>query len=138
MQKQSHAEQVFIAVTTPLTWARTALASNAAMPAEQSEHSQPLASNEAADVIADANTSLPNSSASEQPGVADQPETASAALQLLSLTGADADRRRAAACARSVLEAERTILAAATKTFKTYVICPGVLYGEQADSVLPQ
>ena len=46
------------------------------------------------------------------------------------LSSADADRRKAAACARAVLEAERIILAAASKSLKTYVVCPGVLYGE--------
>ena len=46
------------------------------------------------------------------------------------LTSADADRRMASATARAVLEAERTILTANTRHFKTYVVCPGLLYGK--------
>ena len=57
--------------------------------------------------------------------------TADAAQSTVSLTSADAACRKSAACARTVLEAERTILAAASKTLRTYVICPGILYGEQ-------
>ena len=49
---------------------------------------------------------------------------------LTTISSTDADRRKASACARTVLEAERIILAAASKTLKTYVVCPGVLYGE--------
>lgn len=59
--------------------------------------------------------------------------TADVAQLTVSLTSTDAACRKAAACARSVLEAERTILAAASKTLRTYVICPGILYGELAD-----
>lgn len=58
------------------------------------------------------------------------PNAATAAAQHTTLTIADADRRKAAACARTVLEAERTVLAAATRDLRTYVVCPGVLYGE--------
>ena len=46
------------------------------------------------------------------------------------LSSANADVRRAAACARNILQAERTILAASNKLLKTYVICPGLLYGK--------
>ena len=52
------------------------------------------------------------------------------AAPAVQLTAADADRRKAAACTRSVLQAERTILAAASKDLKTYVVCPGILFGE--------
>ena len=48
------------------------------------------------------------------------------------LTSADADKRMATASSRGVLEAERTILAATSHHFKTYVICPGLLYGMDA------
>ena len=53
-----------------------------------------------------------------------------AAMPLPLLTSADADRRRASASVRHILQAERTILAAGNKVLKTYVICPGILYGE--------
>ena len=58
-------------------------------------------------------------------------QDAAAGSQSVKLSAADADRRKAAACARAVLEAERTILAAASKDLKTYIVCPGVLYGER-------
>lgn len=51
-------------------------------------------------------------------------------VPLATLSSTDVHRRKAAACARTVLEAERVILAANSKSLKTYVICPGVLYGE--------
>lgn len=51
-------------------------------------------------------------------------------VSMATLSSADVDRRKAAACARTVLEAERVILAANSKSLKTYVVCPGVLYGE--------
>lgn len=43
----------------------------------------------------------------------------------------------ASATAQGILEAERTILAANTRRFKTYVICPGLLYGVTANPFMP-
>ncbi len=130
MQKLSTAEQVFIVITTPLTWARTQLVPAAAMTAVQSElHAASMQSSE---MPTDMTTSQKDSSTAGQSDDAAISGTADAAQSTVSLTYSDAACRKAAACARTVLEAERTILAAASKSFRTYVICPGILYGELA------
>ena len=128
MQKQAKSEQVFVAITTPLTWARTQLLSKSAVSALQPV--QPSVA-----VGSSAFTDPP----AETLDTAEQADTAPIALQTTQpeavqpphkLTAADSVRRRAATCGRSVLEAERAILAAASRTLRTYVICPGVLYGQ--------
>ena len=91
------------------------------------------ASMQSSDMPTDMTTSQKNSSTAGQSDDAAISGTADAAQSTVSLTSTNAACRKAAACARSVLEAERTILAAASKTLRTYVICPGILYGELAD-----
>lgn len=126
LQKQSSGEQFFIAITTPLSWARTQLLPDSSSPPVQPVQ-QPATS-----------SSVLDTDASQE--VTDSLEHTDAALTAIHhaaedvsfapLSSADVDRRKAAACARTVLEAERVILAANSKSLKTYVICPGVLYGE--------
>ena len=118
LQRQSSQEQFFIAITTPLSWARTQLLSGPASPAVQPVQQSAI----------DSSVPYTNPAQDEHDDTAMQ----NAAEEALSstLSSADADRRKAAACARTVLEAERIVLAAASKTLKTYVVCPGVLYGE--------
>lgn len=122
LQKQSSQEQFFVAITTPLSWARTQLLSGPLSPAVQPVQQSAT------------DSSIPNTDhAQDVIGNSEHTDTAmqNAAEGTLSMTlsSADANRRKAAACARTVLEAERIILAAASKTLKTYVVCPGVLYG---------
>ncbi|DBA87705.1 hypothetical protein WJX77_003659 [Trebouxia sp. C0004] len=129
-QKVSTAEQVFIVITTPLTWARTQLVPAAAMTAVQSEQRElHAASMQSSDTPTDMTTSQKDSSTAGQSDDAAMSGTVDAAQSTSSLAFTDAACRKAAACARTVLEAERTILAAASKTLRTYVICPGILYG---------
>ncbi|DBA71290.1 TPA: Adenylate kinase 7 [Trebouxia sp. C0005] len=129
-QKLSTAEQVFIVVTTPLTWAKTQLVPAAAMTAVQSEQRElQAASMQPSDTPTDMITSPKDASTAGPSDDATISGTADAAQSTVSLTSADAACRKSAACARTVLEAERTILAAASKTLRTYVICPGILYG---------
>ena len=139
MQKLSTAEQVFIAITSPLTWARTQLTSAAARSALQLAQGELSTSNiQAFDAHRDIGASLDITSYGQADGaaVSDFAETVSATHSMISLTAADSDRRKPAACARSVLEAERIILAAANKYLKTYVICPGILYGGQHSTLV--
>ncbi len=91
------------------------------------------ASMQSSDMPTDMTTSQKDSNTAGQSDDAAISGTADAAQSTVSLTSTDAACRKAAACARSVLEAERTILAAASKTLRTYVICPGILYGELAE-----
>ncbi len=101
------------------------------MTAVQSEQRELYAASmQSSDMPTDMTTSQKGSSAAGQSDDAAMSGTADAAQSTVSLTSTDAACRKAAACARSVLEAERTILAAASKTLRTYVICPGILYGE--------
>ncbi len=103
------------------------------MTAVQSEQRElHAASMQSSDTPKDMITSQKDSSTAGQSDDAAISGTADAAQSTVSLTSTDAACRKAAACARSVLEAERTILAAASKTLRTYVICPGILYGELA------
>ncbi len=103
------------------------------MTAVQSEQRElHAASMQSSDTPTDMTASQKDSSTAGQSDDAAMSGTADAAQPTVSLTSTDAACRKAAACARTVLEAERTILAAASKTQRTYVICPGVLYGELA------
>jgi len=103
------------------------------MTAVQSEQRElHAASMQSSDTPTDMTASQKDSSTAGQSDDAAMSGTADAAQPTVSLTSTDAACRKAAACARTVLEAERTILAAASKTLRTYVICPGILYGELA------
>lgn len=123
LQKQSGQAQCFVAITTPLSWARTQLlsdpASTAVQPVQQSATERSVPDTDPAQDLV-GNSELNNAA---------MQNAAEKALST-TLSSADAERRKAAACARAVLEAERIILAAASKSLKTYVVCPGVLYGE--------
>lgn len=125
MQKESSKEQVFIAVTTPLTWARTPLMSASLTPAMQPVQQSATDSLPVTDPPQDA---LDNSEHTDTAETAVQ--STAEQSQSGKLSSAHADSRRPAACARAVLEAERAILAAANTNLKTYVVCPGILYGE--------
>ena len=125
MQKQSGKEQVFIAVTTPLTWARTQLLSDSLIPAMQPVQQPAADSSPAMQPPEDVPENSEHTGATVT-AVQDAAEM----FQSVTLSSEHADSRRPAACARAVLEAERTILAAANTDLKTYVVCPGVLYGE--------
>ena len=123
LQKQSSQEQFFVAITTPLSWARTQLLSDSVSPVVQ-----PVQQSATDSSIPDADPAQDVVGNSEHTDAAMQ--NAAEGTLSMTLSSADASRRTAAACARTVLEAERFILAAASKTLKTYVVCPGVLYGE--------
>lgn len=125
MQKQSSKEQVFVAVTTPLTWARTQLVSESLTPAVQPVQQS------ATDILPAAEPRQDVLDNSEHTDAAVTAVQSTAEMsQSIKLSNAHANSRRPAACARAVLEAERTILAAANTNLKTYVVCPGILYGE--------
>lgn len=126
VQKQSSGEQFFIAITTPLSWARTQLLPDPASPPVQPVQ-QPATSSSVLDTdpSQEVTDSLEHTDAALTAIQHAAEDVSSAAL-----SSADADRRKAAACARTVLEAERVIFAANSKSLKTYVVCPGVLYGE--------
>ena len=142
LQKLATTETVFIAITTPLSWARTSLAYSPALAAVQPAPGKP--SSDASSCLltesdADLDLQLPSSPdeltvVPAPPIEVIPPEAASPPQRWLSLTAANADRRKPAASARTILEAERTILAAANKLLKTYVICPGILYGRSTSS----
>lgn len=125
VQKQSSKEQVFIAVTTPLSWARTQLLSdsgNSAVQLVQQSATDSLPATEPPQDTLDDSEHTGAASTALQNTVEDS--------QIFKLSSAHADRRKPAACARAILEAERTILAAATTDLRTYIVCPGILYGE--------
>ncbi|KAL3158250.1 hypothetical protein ABBQ38_010502 [Trebouxia sp. C0009 RCD-2024] len=123
-QKQSSKEQVFVAVTTPLTWARTQLVSESLTPAVQPVQQS------ATDILPAAEPRQDVLDNSEHTDAAVTAVQSTAEMsQSIKLSNAHANSRRPAACARAVLEAERTILAAANTNLKTYVVCPGILYG---------
>ena len=131
LQRGTKKERVFIAITSALTWARTNSPSH-------STTADPSTLPHADSTQPDANTALDQSASSlpehslstDAAGMADFEGEALEPQPPADLTSADADRRMATATARAVLEAELTILAANTRHFKTYVVCPGLLYGK--------
>ena len=142
-QRGSKKDKVFVAITSALTWARTN-SHPAPTPAAviANEDSTQGESHSLTGRLAqpDANTALDQAAAAlaQHSITADAAEPSADEEEVIApeppvdLTAADADKRMATASSRGVLEAERTILAATSDHFKTYVVCPGLLYGMDA------